>query len=105
MAYDLVAGDGTKITLTFVDRVTQQPIDLTGKTAKLRYKINGGALQSRTMTPLNQTTNKGQAEYVLQAADLTASGQMVGEGRVNDGEADQLTSIETFTREVRGALS
>lgn len=103
--YELVAGDGgSKLHTTILDRVTKETIDLTGKTAQLRYSFNGGATVEKTMTVLNQTTNKGQAEYQFLTTDLTVAGTLEGEVRVQDGLSDQLTSVDTFHIAVRAAL-
>lgn len=104
--YELVAGDGgSTLHITVLDRVTQEPIDLTGKTVKARYAVNGGATVEKTMTVLNQTTNKGQAEYQFLTTDLTVGGALEGEVRVQAGQADQLTSVDTFHLAVRAALA
>jgi hypothetical protein len=103
--YELVAGDGgSKLHVTVLDSVTQAPIDLTGKTAKARYAINGGATVEKTLTVLNQTTNKGQAEYQFLTTDLTVGGVLDGEVRVQAGQSDQLTSVDEFHIAVRMPL-
>jgi hypothetical protein len=95
--YDLVSGDGgSKLRVTIVDGAAKTPVDLTGKTAQLRYSINAGTTVEKTMTVLNQTTNKGQAEYAFLASDLSAGGTMLGEVRLQDGLSDQLTTVDTF---------
>ena len=103
--YELVAGDGgSKIRVTIHDTQTKEPMDLTGKTAQLRYALNGGTTVEKTMTVLNQTTNKGQVEYQFLAADLTAGGTLDGEVRLQDGLSDQLTTIDTFHLSVKTPL-
>jgi hypothetical protein len=95
--YELVAGDaGSTLRVTILDTITKDPIDLTSKTVKARYSINGGTTVEKTMTALNQATNKGQAEYQFLSTDLTAGGSLDGEVRLQAGLADQLTTIDTF---------
>lgn len=103
---DLVAGDGaTKLRVTIRDSVTQVPLDLTGKTVKLRFIVNSGTLQERDMTVLNQTSSKGQAEYQFTTSDVPAAGEMKGEFRIQAGLADQLTTDDTFHLQIKAPLS
>lgn len=95
--YELVAGDGgSKLHVTILGSITNEPIDLTGKAIKARYALNGGATVEKTMTLLNQTSNKGEAEYQFLTTDLTAGGTLDGEVRLQSGFSDQLTTIDTF---------
>lgn len=106
MAYDLVSGDGgSKLRVTITDSASGELIDLTGKTVKLRYSLNGGTTQQRDMTLLNQTTSKGQAEYQFLAADLTAAGELNGEVRLQAGLSDQLTTVDTFHLSIKAPLA
>lgn len=101
-----VVGDGGSILkVQIVDSATDTAIDLTGKTVKLRYKLNGGTLAQKTMTALDQTQFKGWAQYNFLTTDLTADGDLEVETRVNDGEPDQLTSDSTFHIAVRAPLT
>lgn len=103
--YDLVAGDGgSRLRVTIKDQQSGDVIDLTGKAVKVRYAINGGTLQQRDMTVLNQTTSKGQAEYQFLAADLTAGGELKGEVRLQAGLSDQLTTVDTFHLSIKAPL-
>lgn len=104
MAYELVAGDGGSVLrVTVLDSVTGEPIDLTGKTVQARYAINGGATVQKTMTLLNQTTYKGQAEYQFVTSDLTA-GTLEGEVRLQAGLSDQLTTVDSYHIPIKAAL-
>ena len=104
--YELVAGDGgSKIRVTILDTITKDPIDLTSKTVKARYSINGGTTVEKTMTALNQATNKGQAEYQFLVADFTTGGSLDGEVRLQAGLADQLTTIDKFHIAVKTPLA
>lgn len=105
MGYELVAGDrGRKIVVTVQDATPDQAMDLTGKTVHVRYRLNGAAAELRQMTVLDQASSRGQAEYLFQVADLPAAGDLVGEIVVQLGQADQVTSLETFILPVRSAL-
>lgn len=103
---DVVAGDGgSKLRVTIRDSATQDPIDLSGKTVKVHYKINGGALQERSMTVLDQAANKGQAEYQFLTTDITAGGEMQGEFLLQAGQSDQLTTVDTFHLSIKAPLA
>jgi len=104
--YNLVAGDGgSMLRVTVRDSETRELIDLTGKTIKVRYAINGGTVQQRDMTALDQTANKGQAEYQFLTTDLTSGGEMKGEVRLQAGLADQLTTVDTFHLSIKAPLA
>lgn len=103
---DLVAGDGgSLLRVTLTDHTTHEVLDLTGKTVQIRYKLNGGALQTRVMTPLDQATLKGQAQYQFLPADLTGPGELKGEVRLQHGLTDQLTTVHPFHLLVRAPLA
>ena len=105
MQYDLVAGDGgTTLRVTIKDAVTELTVDLTGKTVQLRYSLNGGTTVEKSMTPRNQTTFPGEADYTFLAADLTTGGTLIGEVRLQDGLSDQLTSIDRVHLSIQSAL-
>lgn len=103
--YELVAGDGgSTLHVTILDSITKEPIDLTAKTVQVRYSLNGGATILKTMTLLNQTSNKGEAEYQFLTTDLTAGGTLDGEVRLQSGLSDQLTTVDTFHLAVKTPL-
>jgi len=103
--YEIVAGDGgSAVSVTITDSVTGDPVDLTGKTAQLRYTVNGGATVTKSMTVLNQATNPGQATYQFLTTDLTTSGELRGEVRLQAGQPDQLTTVDDFYIAVKAAL-
>lgn len=104
-SYELVAGDrGSKEHVTIRDSVTKALIDLTGKTVQIRFSLNGGTTVQQTMTVLNQTTNRGEAEYLYTAAELAAGGELRGEVRLDPGGAGQLTTVDTFHHQVKAPL-
>jgi hypothetical protein len=103
---DLVAGDGgSKLRVTIRDNSTQDPIDLSGKTVKVRYAINGGTVQERAMIVLDQAFSKGQAEYQFLTSDIVAGGEMQGEFRIQAGLSDQLTTVDTFHLSIKAPLA
>lgn len=104
MAYEFVAGDGgSTLRVTVLDSETEEPMDLTGKTIQARFSINGGVTVEKTMTALDQSSNRGQAEYAFVAADLIA-GTLKGEVRLQDGLPDQLTTVDTFHISIKAPL-
>lgn len=104
--YDLVAGDnGSTLRVTIKDSVTEELVDLTGKSVTVLFSINGGTTQERSMTMLNQASNKGQADYLFTAADLTTSGELKGEVRLQEGLADQVTTVDTFYLRIKAPLA
>lgn len=101
----LVVGDaGSVLRVHITDSETDEAIDLSGKTVKLRYRINGGTLIEKDMTVLDQTNQKGWTQYQFAPADLPAAGNLEGEIRVDPGGAGQLTSDETFHLAIRAEL-
>lgn len=103
---DLVIGTNQTLRLRFRDKtvnasgqVTRTLVDLTGKSAKVHWSIAGGAQVTKTLVNENQTTNKGEATYQLQDADLTA-GEMRIMGEVIEG-TDNHFSLEAKVVEVK----
>lgn len=104
-SFEFVAGDrGSKLRITINDSLTSDPVDLTSKTVTARYALNGGATVEKTMTVLDQATNKGQAEYQFTAADLPTGGTLMGEARIQAGLSDQLTTVDNFNIAVKTPL-
>lgn len=103
--HDLVQGDGGSIlTVTLLDSLSGQPLDLTNKTVQLRYSINGATTVEKSMTLLNQGNFPGQATYQFLAADLSVSGLLTGEVRIQDGLTDQLTTVDEFRLAIKAPL-
>lgn len=104
--YEFVAGDtGSTLRITINDSLTDEAVDLTGKTVTARYQLNGGNTVEKTMTLLDQLSNKGQAEYRFLAADLPNGGALVGEVRLQAGLSDQLTTVDNFNIAVKTPLT
>lgn len=102
---DLVAGDGGSVlSLTVLDSATGQPVNLTAKTVQLRYSFNGGSMVERVMTVANQTASPGVASYQFAPSDFTVAGTVVGEVRLQQALADQLTSVDRFQLTVKAPL-
>lgn len=102
----LVSGDaGSVLRVHLTDSETDEAVDLTGKTVKLRYRINGGTVIEKDMTLLDQTNQKGWAQYQFAPADLPTAGDLEGETRLDPGGPGQLTSDETFHIPIRAALA
>jgi len=105
MGYDLTAGDaGSILRVTCKDQETDALIDLTGKTVKLRYKLNGGTLQVKTMTVASPNTD-GIAEYQFAPADIPVAGTIEFDIRLNEGAGDQLTSVQLDELRIRSPLA
>lgn len=103
--YDIMAADGgSKLRVTIRDSATKALINLDGKTVQLRYSLNGGTTVLKTMTPLDQATKTGQADYQFDASDLTVGGELIGEVRLQAGLSDQLTTVNRFHLRVGSAL-
>ena len=103
MDADLVAGDtGTTLAVTCKDKDTKSIINLTGKTAKLRYKIGSGSLQVKTMTVTDAAG--GVAEYLFLTGELIA-GLMTAEVQIIDSLSREITQIDPFEIMIRKRLS
>jgi len=105
----LVKGDsGSVLEVLCNDDATNSPIDLTGMTVELKYRIAGGALKTRTMTIVTPQAgaDKGKATYQFTAADdLYASGEFVGDVRVIDGSSRPITNLDQIKMMVREPIS
>lgn len=103
MGYELVAGDtASKLIATCKDNDTKAAIDLLNKTVKLKYKIGGSVLQTKTMTVQTPTTN-GKAEYIFGANELT-EGDLKGEVEIIDASSKVITSLDPMILSVRAKL-
>jgi hypothetical protein len=106
MTADLVAGDAASVLrVTVLDSETNDPMDLTGRTVELRFRLNGGTVAAVGMTLLDQTNQRGVAEYEFQPADLPAAGTVDYEIRLDGGTSNQLTSLGVGQLAVRAALA
>lgn len=72
----IVTGDSaTTLTVPCVDADGITPLDLTGATVKLKWQVDGGAIQTRDMT-ISSPATAGVATYTLAAADFPSPGSM-----------------------------
>lgn len=93
---DLVAGSGsTVLKLRLKSQGTKAPLDLSNQTVKMRWQVNHGTVQERTMTvlsPQSDPTKKGRAEYLFLAGDLTEPGTMLIDAVIIDNAGRELPS-------------
>jgi hypothetical protein len=91
-----IAGDTiTRVRATCKDANTSAIVDLTSTTVKLKYRINDGVLQTRTMTVVSPPTS-GIVEYQFVTGDLT-EGWFVGEIEITDNASLKInTSSKIF---------
>ena len=67
--YQFVEADtGSALQVTCIDEQTLLPINLTGKTVHIRFKIDSGTLASNAMTIINAAS--GTAQYTFVAGEL-----------------------------------
>lgn len=104
--FDLVVGDGgSRLRVTIKEQGTDALIDLSGRSVTLNYSLAGAAVQQRTMTVLNQANAKGEAEYQFLSSDLNTAGELRGEVVLQEGQADQLTTVDTVNLRVKATLA
>lgn len=100
---ELVASDtGSKLTVVLTDAGTGNAIDLTGSTVKLKYRLGGGALVTKTMTVTAPAT-QGIATYQFGTGELTA-GTLNAEVEITDQSGNVITSSSEIGVDVRAKL-
>ncbi len=90
--------DSSRLRIRARDKDTNAPLDLTGHTVYVRWVLDNGDTEERTMTVLLPTTDpvmKGRADYVFLAADVVAGGILSYEVRLLDNQGRALTSVNT----------
>lgn len=107
-AFALVAGDtGTVLLVTVKKNSDKQPADLTGKTVRLLYRIDGGELVTRTMEILDPPT-QGKARYIFVENELTAApagtSKFRGEIEVEDGNGMITTQLVPMNLLIRARV-
>lgn len=106
MAIDLVAGDtGTMLRISLRNRGTTEPINLTGATVRLKYRIDAGVLITQVMTIADAAT--GVATYQFGSGELTAAAQgssLRGEVEVTDAGGKVLTQLKPMTFTIRAKV-
>lgn len=88
--------------ITCIDHATKLPVDLTGQTIQLRFKIGNGGMLERMMTIFGAASN-GVVRYQFLAGELTA-GLLVYEATIIDATTLELTSRETGSFDVRARI-
>lgn len=107
-ATDLVAGDtGTLLRVPITNRQDESAIDLTGAVVTLYWRIDGGSLQTRTMTV--QTPADGIAEYQFATGDLVLAagatyGTLRAEVEVTDAGGKKLTGLDPIALTIRARV-
>ena len=92
MANEFVESDtGSILRLTCKNNTDESVIDVTGATVVLRYKIDGGTLQTKAMT-LQDATN-GIVQVQFGAGELTP-GELTGAAQITDSGGLVLTQLE-----------
>lgn len=100
---DFVAGDTGSVhgPVTCKDKAGTV-IDLTGASAKLIYRMDGGAKITKTMT-VNSPTTDGKVQYQFLTGELVV-GVMAGEVEITDSSGDVITELCVFTRRIRAKV-
>ncbi|MCI0488926.1 MAG: hypothetical protein L0229_20230 [Blastocatellia bacterium] len=102
MHMDLVAGDsGTTLVVTCKDKDSKAAINLNGKNVKVKWRANGGALQTKTMTVTDAAG--GVAEYLFLTGELI-KGILKGEVEITDSSGLVITQVEPFSLSIRSKI-
>jgi len=91
---DFVAGDSDSTLTATLIRRDGSVFDLTGHTAKLRYRIGSTPYSLKIMTLLSPLT-AGRVSYPFAAADLTNEGIMYAEIEVTETSSGKIVSNST----------
>lgn len=101
MAADFIAGDtGSVLQVTCKD-TDDVAINVTGATVRLKYRIDGAALQTKTMTLV--TAASGIVKYQFLADELT-KGVMESEVEITDSSSKVTTSLRKMKHEIGAKL-
>jgi hypothetical protein len=99
--YSFVSGDTNSVlTVTCTRADTLAALNLATATVALKWRIDGGTLQTKTMTVTDAAN--GIATYTFTTGELTA-GLMVAEVEVTDG-GKVISSAETMRFTVRAKV-
>lgn len=102
MHTDLVAGDtGSTLVITCKDKDSKAAINLNGKTVRVKFRLNGGILQTKEMAVTDAAG--GVAEYQFAAGELV-KGTLRGEVEITDSGGLVLTQVEPFALSVRNKI-
>ena len=90
--------------VTCKEDATGTVINLTGFTsAKLKYVIGDGALQTKTMT-ISATPTDGKATYKFLAGELSP-GEFRGEVELVDGASFLVTSVNNIKLDIKAKVA
>ena len=104
MSFKFTQSDtGSTLEITCQNDSTGAVINLTGSTVALRYKIAGGALQTKSMT-LDGDPTTGKATYTFLANELTP-GTFIGDATITDAGALTISSLENIVEEIKSRLA
>jgi aspartyl aminopeptidase len=97
---EYVVGDTPLLQITITDADDGSAVDLTGTTVTLRFKVNGGTVETGGMTLTDATGGVCTRRWLT--ANLAASGTVLFEALVVNG-SERYTTQE-FKRNIRRAL-
>lgn len=102
MDYSFVAGDTASVLVVYCRRSDDDsiPVDLTGASVKLMWRIDGGTLVTRGMTIADASA--GKATYEFTTSEL-AAGIMSAEVEVTTADGIT-TSLESFRFTIRARV-
>ena len=104
MAFRFVEDDtGSTLEITAKNDATGVVIDLTGSTVSLRYRIQGGSLQTKGMT-LDGDPTTGKATYQFLTGELDV-GDFIGDVTITDGASETVSSLENIVLEVKARVA
>lgn len=99
--YDFVAGDtGSELVVQCRSAQTKLPIDLTGLTATLRFKIGIAGLIEQAMT-IDTPLTAGIVRYRFQSGELIAGRLVAAVFLTNTSTNAIVTQLDTFIYNVR----
>ena len=104
MSFRFVNSDtGSTLEVTSKDDATGAVINLTGSTVSLRYRIQGGSLQTKAMT-LDGDPTTGKSTYKFASGELSA-GEFIGDVTITDSSAETISSLENIVFEIKARVS
>lgn len=99
--FDFVEGDtGSELIVECRDKRSKQPIDLTNKTATLKFRVDDGPLFQQLMT-IDVPETQGIARYQFKAGELV-NGKLVSAVVITDTATGAfVTQLDPFVHLVR----
>ena len=94
---------GSTLEVTCEDDSTGKVINLTGSTVTLRFKVAGGALQTKPMV-LDADPTTGKATYEFLTAELVP-GTFLGDATITDSGGKTISSLENIVEQIKARLS